>query len=196
MEPTLIDLMRHGEPVGGRRYRGQVDDPLSEVGWEQMWQAVADARPWQHVVTSPLVRCAAFADALGEKLGVAVTRDARLMECGFGAWEGRTPEEICADDPMRLFHFRSDPLAHAPAGAEPLAVFYARVNAAWHDLALRHRQDARVLVVAHAGVIRMILANVLGMPPAHAYRLGISNAALTHVRLEWDDDNLLPTWMI
>jgi len=30
---TTIDLLRHGEPVGGKRYRGQIDDPLSEKGW-------------------------------------------------------------------------------------------------------------------------------------------------------------------
>ena len=39
---TTIDLIRHGEPVGGRKYRGQTDDPLSEKGWAQMWAAVGD----------------------------------------------------------------------------------------------------------------------------------------------------------
>jgi len=35
--------MRHGEPVGGRAYRGHsIDDPLSEKGWQQMWDAVGD----------------------------------------------------------------------------------------------------------------------------------------------------------
>ena len=27
---TTLDLMRHGEPAGGHKYRGQLDDPLSE----------------------------------------------------------------------------------------------------------------------------------------------------------------------
>ena len=42
---TTIDLIRHGEPVGGRKYRGQIDDPLSDKGWTQMRQAVADHKP-------------------------------------------------------------------------------------------------------------------------------------------------------
>ncbi len=47
---TQIDVIRHGEPVGGRRYRGHgVDDPLSEKGWQQMWKAVADRSDWQHI---------------------------------------------------------------------------------------------------------------------------------------------------
>ena len=44
---TTLDLMRHGEPVGGRRYRGRTDDPLSEKGWNQMWTAVGDYRGWR-----------------------------------------------------------------------------------------------------------------------------------------------------
>jgi alpha-ribazole phosphatase len=56
MDITL-DFMRHGEPVGGRKYRGQLDDPLSEKGWEQMRAAVGEAWPWTRIVSSPLLRC-------------------------------------------------------------------------------------------------------------------------------------------
>ena len=31
---TTIDLIRHGQPLGGDRFRGQLDDPLSEAGWQ------------------------------------------------------------------------------------------------------------------------------------------------------------------
>ncbi len=41
IQNTKIDIIRHGEPIGGPRFRGHgVDDPLSEKGWEQMWNAV------------------------------------------------------------------------------------------------------------------------------------------------------------
>ena len=62
---TVIDLLRHGESIGGRRYRGQQDDALSELGWEQMWQSVGGHDAWQQIVTSPLQRCHTFATALG-----------------------------------------------------------------------------------------------------------------------------------
>ena len=43
MDDTIIDLIRHGQPQGGSVYRGHgVDDPLSELGWQQMWKAVGD----------------------------------------------------------------------------------------------------------------------------------------------------------
>ena len=64
MKETLIDFIRHGEPEGGRRYRGNaVDDALSEKGWQQMWGAVGDRPPWQQIISSPMRRCSAFAEA-------------------------------------------------------------------------------------------------------------------------------------
>ena len=41
---TVIDLIRHGEPEGGRMIRGQgVDHPLSAVDWAQLWAAIGEA---------------------------------------------------------------------------------------------------------------------------------------------------------
>src|SRR3569833_5018 len=88
---TVVELLRHGEPVGGTRIRGQSDDPLSERGWQQMWQAAGEAAPWQAIITSPLLRCAAFARALAERHGLPVQVEPRFKEIGFGAWEGHTP---------------------------------------------------------------------------------------------------------
>ena len=44
---TTVDLLRHGEPEGGKKFRGAVDDPLSPQGWAQMRTAVGDGRDWQ-----------------------------------------------------------------------------------------------------------------------------------------------------
>lgn len=180
---TTIDLMRHGEPVGGSRYRGQIDDPLSDKGWRQMRAAVAGHCPWQVVVTSPLRRCAAFAEELAQDHGLPLLFEPRLKEIGFGAWEGRTKAEITAEDAQALTRFYADPIAHRPAGAEPLAAFQRRVAAAWNEL-IAAQAGRQVLVVAHAGVIRMVLSYVLGAPPERMFRIQVANAALTRIRVE------------
>jgi len=166
---TQIDVIRHGEPVGGRRYRGHgVDDPLTENGWQQMWDAVAGHPPWQHIATSPLSRCLDFAQQLSKKLRTGYSVDDRLKEIGFGSWEGLTPDEILATDINALNHFYKDPVRNRPEGAEPLESFSQRVWEAYNDIAKKHA-DEKVLLVGHAGVIRAITANILGMDLDHVY---------------------------
>lgn len=189
---TTIDLIRHGEPVGGRRYRGSTDDPLSERGWQQMWSAVDDFRGWQQIVTSPLLRCAEFAHALGEKLVVPVQVDERLSELGYGAWEGKTPAELTADDPQLLLRYRRDPLGNRPSGAEDLGGFAERIGAAWQAIGAQFT-GRHVLVVAHAGVIRMVLAQVLAVPHSHLFRIQVANAAISRVVIEGEGADALPS---
>jgi probable phosphoglycerate mutase len=166
---TQIDVLRHGEPLGGRRYRGHgVDDPLTEKGWQQMWDAVAGHTDWQHVLTSPLSRCHDFAQQLSKKLRIGYSIDDRFREIGFGAWEGLTPDEILASDAEALRQFYRDPIKNRPAGAEPLESFSGRVWDAYSDSAKKYRNE-HVLIVAHAGVIRAITANILGMGLERVY---------------------------
>jgi len=180
---TEIVLLRHGEPVGGRRYRGKLDDALSEKGWQQMWHAVGERADWQQIVTSPLLRCHAFALALGERHGLPVEVDERFAEVGFGSWEGRTRQELEAETPGQVRRFLQDPVGNRPPGAELLDDFTSRVQAGLHDV-LQAYAGQRVLLVAHAGVIRTIMAQVLGMPPVAMYRIHVANAGLTRIRTD------------
>ncbi len=176
-----VDLMRHGEPVGGRKYRGAIDDPLSERGWVQMKAVVGDHAPWEQIVTSPLRRCHDFAIFLGETHDIPVLVEERFIELGFGAWEGLTGAELRRQAPGCLRKFYHDPVANPPAGAEALKDFVGRVIPAWEELIENHG-GKRVLVVAHAGVMRAIVAHVLGMPLDRLFRLQIGNAALLSIR--------------
>ena len=169
---TIVDLIRHGEPVGGRKYRGQTDDPLSDKGWMQMRSAVGDHRPWQTILTSPLSRCSEFARELATRHQLPLNTDPRLKEIGFGVWEGKTSAELKATDPDILQRFWQDPVAHKPQGAEPLQAFHDRIAAAWQDI-LTHYADQHILVVCHAGVIRMSLVYLLDMPLPHVFRIQV-----------------------
>ena len=182
MQETLVEFIRHGEPVGGRRYRGHgVDDPLSDRGWQQMWDAVGEPVPWQRVVTSPLQRCQAFALALAEKHRLPLLVEQRFREVGQGAWEGLSPDEIVQRDPAGYAAFQHDPVRNRPPGAEALDAFGKRVADALDEL-LSDYAGEHVLVVAHAGVIRAALGHVLRADPLAWYRVRVDNAALTRFR--------------
>ncbi|PTN12720.1 histidine phosphatase family protein [Nitrosomonas aestuarii] len=182
MTETIIDLIRHGEPVGGRRYRGHaIDDPLTDKGWSQMWHAIGDYHAWQHIITSPLERCQSFAMALGKKHNITVSVEHRFKEVGFGVWEGLSHDEIKTGRAQEYRSFLQDPVSHRPQGAEALNSFIQRVASAY-DETVTHYQGQHCLIVAHAGVIRAIIANIVHAAPVGLYRIKVSNGGITRIR--------------
>jgi len=183
MTDTIIDFIRHGEPIGGRAFRGHnIDDPLSEKGWQQMREAVGDHCPWSRIISSPLSRCKAFAEELGQKHRLAVSIDERFKEVGFGDWEGKTPEQLQQQRLEEYNAFYADPVNKRPPGAEDLDAFIARVVSGYNDI-VNNDAGKHVLVVAHAGVIRAAIANVLHTEPLGLYRIKVNNAGIASIRI-------------
>jgi len=184
MSDTQIDIIRHGEPEGGRRYRGHgIDDPLSKTGWQQMWDAVPEKPDWDHIVSSPLLRCLKFSEALADSMGIEFTVQDNLKEIGFGSWEGRTPDDIKNNEGDALERFLQDPVNNRPPGAEPLDDFADRVWTVYEEIAEQYRGQ-HVLVVAHAGVVRAITSKILGMSLDDVYsRLKVEYAAIATTRI-------------
>ncbi|MDL0431916.1 alpha-ribazole phosphatase family protein [Marinobacter sp. TBZ242] len=181
---TTIDLIRHGEPAGGPMFRGNRDDPLSDLGWQQMRSAISKADQWDLVVTSPLLRCRRFAEQLASERQLTLEQDERLREISFGAWEGMTADAILAQTPEALTRFWNDPVANPPPEGEPVAGFHARVREAWSHWC-REAAGQHVLVVCHGGVIRMILAEVMGIPLDRSFSaLAVPYACRSRVRID------------
>ena len=182
---TTIDLIRHGEPEGGRAFRGHsINDPLSEKGWQQMWDAVGEDLPWDQIITSPLERCQAFAEALMDTYDIPCETEDNFKEVGFGNWEGRTPDEIKEENNKEYQDFYLDPVNKRPSGAEDLNQFISRVKIAYEKIIEKH-QGKHILIVAHAGVNRAIIANALHAAPIGLYRIKVNNAGIS--RLKHDD---------
>ena len=179
---SIIDLIRHGEPQGGRAYRGHgVDDPLSDKGWAQMRHAVKDFIPWQLIVSSPMRRCLEFAQELSQAQNIPLITQQGFKEVGFGQWEGRTPGQIKAENPDQYAAFYADPVNSRPPGAEPLQAFRDRVEEALQNI-LSQYSDKHILIVCHAGVIRAVIAHVLSATGAGMYKIKVENASLSRIR--------------
>lgn len=170
-----IDLLRHGD-TGQRSYRGQLDDPLSALGWTQLRAAVAQ-RQWDAVVSSSLRRCADFARELAAARGVPLSIDARLAEYHFGAWQGVPIEDIAQTQGDALARFWADPVAHPPPGAETFAQFRDRLAAALDDVA-REVRGRPVLVVTHGGAIRLLRCLVEGRAYGDMAGIDVPHASL------------------
>ncbi len=182
-QTTIIDVIRHGEPVGGSKYRGQVDDPLSERGWQQMRAAVAARGGWEQIVSSDLTRCADFARELAGQRDIPLELDSGFRELAFGEWEGKSSKELLAERPAEVEAFWRDPLHNTPSGAESLVAFQQRVGGAWQRLLENHR-GKHLLLVGHAGMMRIVLLNALSMPLESFYHFDPRNAAVVRIRVD------------
>jgi broad specificity phosphatase PhoE len=99
-----------------------------------------------------------------------------LRELDFGAWAGRTFAEVAATDPDAAGWF-ADPGVGCPPGGETAAAAGDRALAACADLAAS--AAGPVVVVGHAGSLRLALARALGVPLDRAWRLRLDCAGLS-----------------
>lgn len=176
----IIDLIRHGSPVGGNRYRGHsIDDPLSEQGWQQMRNAIGDYNQWDQIITSPMQRCHDFARELKQRFHIPLAIIEDLKEVGFGAWEGKTSDEI---DRQEYLDFYRDPLNNRPAGSEPLEDFINRVVQSWKTL-LNDFHGKHLLIVTHAGVIRAIITHILYSEVMGMYKIAVENGKICRIEI-------------
>lgn len=180
-----LDLLRHGETELGGGLRGSLDDALTEKGWAQMREAVIGHGPWDRLVSSPLQRCARFAEELGAQTGLSVVQDMALQELHFGAWEGQSAAALMETDAEALGLFWADPYGFTPPQGEPVSDFSARVLAAVMRVHAAHAGE-RVLLVSHGGVMRLLLARARGLPREQLLNVEVAHGALFSLIVEAD----------
>ncbi|MDQ6987259.1 MAG: histidine phosphatase family protein [Mariprofundaceae bacterium] len=200
---TTIDLLRHGALLGGIRYRGSTQAALSDSGraamdavWAQLCGDVVSA-----IVSSPLSRCSEPATAWAQAANIPCNIVDDLREMHYGAWEGLTATDIERQFPNMLQRWRENPLGMHIPGAETVESFAARVIKAWQGI-LAAAEGKHILLVAHSGTLRVILAHVLAaplvttrrvaMPYASWSRVAMDNGQCRLVYLNWNvDKNLI-----
>lgn len=180
-----LDLLRHGETELGGGLRGSLDDALTEKGWTQMREAVSGQGPWDRLVSSPLQRCARFAEELSAQRDLPVSLDKNLQELHFGAWEGQSAAALMETDAEALGLFWADPYGFTPPQGEPVSDFSARVLAAVMRLHAAHAGE-RVLLVSHGGVMRLLLARARGLPREQLLNVEVAHGALFSLIVEAD----------
>lgn len=181
---THIDLLRHGEPEGGRMYRGSgTDHPLSELGWQQMKNAVGNHPNkglWTQIISSPMQRCLAFSRQLAEEQNIPLEVVDDFREAGYGDWEGKTPAQLKETVAQEYWDFYADPVNNRPPHAEPLAKFTNRVKRALSDTLERYRGQT-FLLVSHSGVMRAIIGLTLQTPLASQQQINIPYAGMYYL---------------
>jgi len=141
---------------------------------------LAGSRPTA-VVTSPIERCRETADILSTQWNLTPVVEHEFIEADYGTWSGRKLSAL-----YRLKAWGSLMSAASrfrfPDG-ESLEEVQRRAVAATERLTESHRDNATVVVVSHADVIRSVLAHYLGMPLDLIHRLHVGPASSSIVVL-------------
>lgn len=195
IKTITVDLLRHGQPVGGEVLRGRVDHPLSELGWVQMQQAAAltdackmtsSTPAWTHLISSPLRRCREFAERLAADAGKQLRIDENWQEIDYGDWDGMALSDWRELAGPQFREFRKDVSKLVPPNGEPFLIFKERVLGRWNAIS-KLPDGSHALIVTHGGVLRVVLSTVLGMPLNRSYPLHIPFASLSRVVLRVDE---------
>lgn len=190
---AIIDLLRHGAIAGDPGLYGQTDVPVSECGWQQMLQSVNVDLQYQQVISSPLQRCHRFAKDYSHRHSLQLSTEPLLQEMNFGEWDGR-PFDQLQDRWAELEAFWQQPAQITPPGGESLVSFKERVNQGWEQL-LQQCKGTQTLVVTHAGVIRMILGQLLCVDWQSAdfyQQLRIDYGSITRIQILYGEDKIFP----
>ena len=147
-----VRLIRHGMTAGNaaHRYVGRSDEPLCPEGREAAERHEKDPA-LDHVFVSPLLRARETAAILFPNAKQIVVEN--LKEMDFGAFEGRTADEMEHDPVYRAWV--DDLCRGACPGGESQAEFHARVSDAFLSVMQTARGDATFVV--HGGVIMSLL---------------------------------------
>lgn len=130
------------------------------------------------VWSSPLRRCRVLAEELcPTKKGVRI--DPRLREMDFGDWELQRFDDL---DRAKIDEWAADPWNFVPPGGESANSMRERVVAALRDVLHDAGPRGEVLIVAHAGPLRVIRGSVLGLPREHWLSQPCEPASLDTVR--------------
>lgn len=172
---TRLFLWRHGQTEWNfnRRFQGQYDADLSEVGHAQAAEAarLLAAREPDALVTSDLRRAADTAAVLAKLTGLTARTDVRLRERHFGEWQGRTMAEIEERWPDEVARWRAGEPSPG-AGIEEHAGFALRMGEVLRELAAEY-PDGTVVVTTHGGSAREGVGELLGWSPAVRRTLGV-----------------------
>ena len=212
---TLV-LTRHGltdRSVPEQHLGQRIDISINAAGRRQaeaLGRRLSRVK-FDSVITSPLFRARETAQIAMSAMTAAVPTqaDPRLKEMDYGAWEGRTYDEVRAEDPKLREEWEAAPDAVQCPGGESGNDVAARVDRFLTDLLEEQRTwhakaqfraamggrppeatpERRVLVVAHATANRILLSVALGVD-IRGYRRRFAQDQCNLTVLRWDADGV------
>lgn len=184
----LVWLIRHSETgwTEAGRLQGSIDVPLSDMGRRNA-RLVASRLATsgvERLLTSPLKRARETAEIIGSVIAVRAEVAPELHEMCFGAFEGRSHDEIEALSPGFKKAWRDNPATVVFPGGESLAELEARCTR-FVKKAINEGEHARTIAfVSHGQVIRTLLCWALGLGQNARNRFTVQCGSISIIEMD------------
>ena len=178
----MLYIIRHAKTDWNELHRlqGRTDIPLNQTGIQMARDAGAEYREVHFDVCycSPLSRAVRTAELLLEGRGVPIIRDERLVEMGFGEYEGLANCFQIPDCNIKVLYQR--PADYVPdRGAESLEELFARTGEFLEQVVKPELAAGRdILIMGHGAMNSSIICQVKGLPLERFWENGIPNCKL------------------
>ncbi len=181
----MLYLIRHGEIQKirlGKTYIGQLDLALTSQGRQQaqrLSEQLADTR-LKAIYTSDLKRCVETAKTIAQRHDCIPILSPALREINLGRWEGLSFDKVRKEYPDDYIRRGKEIVDFRPPGGESFLDVKQRVMPELIRIFRATRGD--ILIVAHAGVNRIILAQAMKIDLKDLFTIPQPYGCLNHLR--------------
>ncbi len=178
----MLYIMRHGKTDWNERHKlqGRTDIPLNDEGRRMAREAAVLCKDVHFDVCycSPLIRAKETAELVMEGRDIPIITDDRLMEMGFGGYEGVENSFSIPDHPVNVLFFHPESYI-AGNGAESLDELYSRTGSFLKEIVYPQLEENRdILIVGHGAADSCIICQVKNIPVENFWSSGIENCKL------------------
>jgi probable phosphoglycerate mutase len=191
--PTFIYFVRHGETVltPTRKFSGtgELNPELMQDGLDQAELVAAEAVKLgaDVLIASPLNRTRQTAEAIARTTGLEIIFDEVWFELSFGSWDGKSIEEVKAEDPD-AYQAWLNSTAYAPGGGESYDEASVRIEEALEKLVAEY-PGKKIIVVTHNGVIKTAVKLAIGAPAEAVFHVDAAPCSISSIAI-WPSDGL------
>lgn len=182
-------IIRHGETDWNvkRRFQGRADIPLNEEG-RRLARITSEAlkeTAFTKIYTSPLKRAYETAMIIKGDRDIPVIEEPRIIEIGFGEYEGLCcgKDNFNIPDPEFMNFFDKPEAYEPPRGAEGIDELKARTADFLHEIVHnKNMENDTILVSTHGAALRGLLSYINGIELKDFWKGGVhKNCAVTIV---------------
>jgi alpha-ribazole phosphatase len=128
------------------------------------------------VFSSPAQRCTRLAQALG----LEPLLEPKLWEMNFGVWEMQPWSDLPASETQA---WMENFVEISPPGGENFLALQQRASQFFKHLP--HHEANPVVIISHAGVIRSIICETIGLPLSNAFQIELDYGSISKLIYQW-----------